>query len=36
MAVGSLATTLLSTGSVDVSYDPATDILGLGRPVLIR
>ncbi|HEU4897043.1 MAG TPA: pilus assembly protein TadG-related protein [Actinomycetota bacterium] len=36
MAVGSLATTLLSTGSVGVSYDPATDILGLGRPVLIR
>jgi hypothetical protein len=36
MAVGSLATTLLSTGSVDVTYDPATDILGLGRPVLIR
>jgi Putative Flp pilus-assembly TadE/G-like len=36
MAVGSLATTLLSTGSVAVSYDPATDILGLGRPVLIR
>ena len=36
MAVGSLATNLLSAGSVDVTYDPATDILGLARPVLIR
>jgi hypothetical protein len=36
MAVGSLATTLLSTGVVQVSYDPATDIIGIGRPVLIR
>ena len=36
MAVGSLATSALSTGSVEVDYDPATDILGLARPVLIR
>jgi hypothetical protein len=37
MAVGSLGTNLLSsTGSVEVTYDPSTDILGLARPVLIR
>lgn len=36
MAVGSLATSALSTGSVEVDYDPSTDILGLARPVLIR
>ncbi len=37
VAVGSLGTNLLSsTGSVEVTYDPSTDILGLARPVLIR
>jgi hypothetical protein len=36
LAVGSLATNLFSPGSVSVSYDPSTDILGLARPVLIR
>jgi hypothetical protein len=36
MAVGSLVTTLLSTGAVEVSYDPFTDLVGIGRPVLIR
>jgi hypothetical protein len=36
VAVGSLATSLFSSGSVAVSYDPSTDILGLARPVLIR
>jgi hypothetical protein len=36
LAVGSLATNLLSSGSVTVDYDPTTDILGLARPVLIR
>jgi putative Flp pilus-assembly TadE/G-like protein len=36
LAVGSLATNLFSSGSVSVSYDPSTDILGLARPVLIR
>jgi hypothetical protein len=36
LAVGSLATSLLSSGSVTVNYDPTTDILGLARPVLIR
>ena len=36
LAVGSLATTLLSPGTVQVSYDPDTDLIGIGRPVLIR
>jgi hypothetical protein len=36
LVVGSLATNLVSLGSVEVSYDPGTDILGLARPVLIR
>jgi hypothetical protein len=36
MAVGSLVTTLLSPGAVQVSYDPSTDLIGIGRPVLIR
>ena len=36
LVVGSLATNLLSSGSVSVDYDPSTDILGLARPVLIR
>jgi hypothetical protein len=36
LAVGSLATSLSSSGSAAVSYDPSTDILGLARPVLIR
>jgi Putative Flp pilus-assembly TadE/G-like len=36
LVVGSLATNLLSSGSVTVDYDPSTDILGLARPVLIR
>jgi Putative Flp pilus-assembly TadE/G-like len=36
LVVGSLATNLLSPGSVEVDYDPSTDILGLARPVLIR
>jgi hypothetical protein len=36
LAVGSLATSLFSSGSVAVDYDPSTDILGLARPVLIR
>src|SRR5829696_3344993 len=36
MAVGSLVTTLLSPGAVRVSYDPFTDLIGIGRPVLIR
>jgi hypothetical protein len=36
LAVGSLASTLTSLGSVEVTYDPATDIIGIGRPVLIR
>jgi hypothetical protein len=36
LVVGSLATSLFSSGSVDVTYDPTTDILGLARPVLIR
>jgi hypothetical protein len=36
LVVGSLATNLVSSGSVVVSYDPSTDILGLARPVLIR
>ena len=36
LVVGSLATNLLSSGSVAVNYDPTTDILGLARPVLIR
>jgi Putative Flp pilus-assembly TadE/G-like len=36
LVVGSLATSLLSSGSVAVDYDPSTDILGLARPVLIR
>jgi hypothetical protein len=36
LVAGSLATSLFSPGSVDVDYDPSTDILGLARPVLIR
>ena len=36
LVVGSLATGLFDSGSVDVNYDPTTDILGLARPVLIR
>jgi hypothetical protein len=36
LVVGSLSTSLLSSGSVVVDYDPTTDILGLARPVLIR
>jgi len=36
LAVGSLVTTLLSPGAVQVSYDPFTDLIGIGRPVLIR
>ena len=36
LAVGSLATSLFSSGSAAVNYDPTTDILGLARPVLIR
>ena len=36
LIAGSLATNLFSSGSVDVDYDPSTDILGLARPVLIR
>jgi Putative Flp pilus-assembly TadE/G-like len=36
LAVGSLATSLFSSGSATVNYDPSTDILGLARPVLIR
>jgi hypothetical protein len=36
LVAGSLATSLLSSGSVAVNYDPSTDILGLARPVLIR
>jgi hypothetical protein len=36
LVVGSLATSLFSSGSVVVDYDPTTDILGLARPVLIR
>ena len=36
LVVGSLATGLFDSGSVDVDYDPTTDILGLARPVLIR
>ena len=36
LVVGSLATGLFDSGSVDVTYDPTTDILGLARPVLIR
>jgi hypothetical protein len=36
LVVGSLATGLFSSGSVEVDYDPTTDILGLARPVLIR
>ena len=36
LAVGSLATSLFSSGSAAVNYDPSTDILGLARPVLIR
>jgi hypothetical protein len=36
LAVGSLVSTLTSTGEIDVSYDPATDLIGIGRPVLIR
>ena len=36
LVVGSLATSLFDSGSVDVNYDPTTDILGLARPVLIR
>lgn len=36
LVVGSLGTSLFSSGSVDVNYDPTTDILGLARPVLIR
>lgn len=36
LAVGSLATSLFSSGSASVTYDPSTDILGLARPVLIR
>ena len=36
LVVGSLGTGLFDSGSVDVNYDPTTDILGLARPVLIR
>jgi hypothetical protein len=36
LVAGSLATNLISQGSVEVKYDPSTDILGLARPVLIR
>ena len=36
LVVGSFATSLFSSGSVVVDYDPSTDILGLARPVLIR
>jgi hypothetical protein len=36
LAVGSLVSSLLSPGAVQVSYDPATDLIGIGRPVLIR
>ena len=36
LVVGSLATNLFDPGSVEVDYDPSTDILGLARPVLIR
>jgi hypothetical protein len=36
LAVGSLVSSLLSPGAVRVSYDPFTDLIGIGRPVLIR
>ena len=36
LVVRSLATGLFDSGSVEVDYDPTTDILGLARPVLIR
>jgi hypothetical protein len=36
LAVGSLVSLLTSPGAVQVSYDPVTDLIGIGRPVLIR
>jgi Putative Flp pilus-assembly TadE/G-like len=36
LAVGSLVSLLTSPGAVQASYDPATDLIGIGRPVLIR
>jgi hypothetical protein len=36
LAVGSLVSILTSPGAVQVSYDPFTDLIGIGRPVLIR